>query len=96
MFQLVDNYRRTMEEEKKEAALETAPVKEQLVEKKEQPAEEKEQPAAEWKEQPVEEKKQPVEEKKQSPVISTIPEEVNTVDDIYDFSDISGMTGLGR
>ena len=49
-----------------------------------------EEKPAEKEEQPAEEKKEP-EEKKQPTLISTIPDEVNTVDDIYDFSDISGM-----
>ena len=77
-----------MNEEKEEVIEQPAEEKkEQTVEEKEE--EVKEQPVEEKKEQSVEEK--PAEEKKLPVITSTIPEEVNTVNDIYDFSDISGM-----
>ncbi|KAK8817218.1 hypothetical protein WA556_003114, partial [Blastocystis sp. ATCC 50177/Nand II] len=87
VFQLVDNYKRTMEEEKKETPKPVAPVEKKSSEVEEKSTEEK---PAEKEEQPAEEKKEP-EEKKQPTLISTIPDEVNTVDDIYDFSDISDI-----
>lgn len=84
-------------EEEKETSKPVAPVEkkssepaeEKIAEEKKEPVEKEEQPEEEKKE-PVEEKKEP-EEKKQPAIINTIPDEVNTVDDIYDFSDISGM-----
>ena len=56
-----------------------------------EPVEAKEEVKEEVKEEAKEEVKEEVkEEAKQPAVVSTIPDEVNTVEDIYDFDSMSG------